>query len=324
MTNRMTLVETERAIKTIKDVFEDALAKKLNLLRVSAPLFVEQSTGINDHLNGTERPVSFDHKGITLEIVQSLAKWKRLALYRYAISPGEGLYTDMNAIRMDETLTDIHSLYVDQWDWEKVITADERHETTLFTTVKTIYDVLLLTLNHIQATVPSLTLRLPKDITMIDSKTLRHTYPTLSVKAREDRIAQAHGAVFITGIGDHDDQGLVHDKRSPDYDDWSLNGDILVWNPVLNRAFELSSMGIRVDRKALIRQLERTQTTERQSLPYHKMILDGKLPQTIGGGIGQSRMCMLFLEKRHIGEVQSAYWPDEMIAQAIKDDIFLL
>lgn len=324
MGQQLTLVETEQAIKTIKDTFESALSKKLHLLRVSAPLFVEQSTGFNDNLNGTERPVSFSHDGKTLEVVQSLAKWKRLALYRYKMTPGEGLYTDMNAIRMDETLSEIHSIYVDQWDWEKVISPEQRTEEILVKTVKDIYRTLLETEHEIVRRYPILALKLPPEITLISAKTLRTMYPDTPVKDRENLIAKAHGAVFISQIGDFDDKGLFHDTRSPDYDDWSINGDIIVWNPILKRAFELSSMGIRVDAKTMLAQLKKSDTMDRASLFYHRMVLDGTLPQTIGGGIGQSRMCMFFLEKHHIGEVQSSYWPDETIATAKQDDIFLL
>ena len=320
----MTLAQAETAIKTIKDVFERTLSERLNLLRVSAPLFVETASGLNDRLNGTERPVAFEKDGVSLEIVQSLAKWKRVALHRYGMRPGEGLYTDMNAIRMDETVSPVHSLYVDQWDWEKVITKEERTIRTLMDTVNLIHAVLI----HVRDTTEGLfghvVPPLPEEIVFVDAHMLKKTYPKHTVKEREDRIAKDHGAVFIMGIGARDAHGPIHDGRSPDYDDWSKNGDFIVWNPVLEHALELSSMGIRVDAKVMREQLRQSGTEDRLTLPYHRMVIDDTLPQTIGGGIGQSRMCMFFLGKRHIGEVQSAWWPEDVVKSATKDGIFLL
>jgi aspartate--ammonia ligase len=324
MNDAMTLTQTEIAIKTIKDTFERALSEKLNLLRVSAPLFVETASGLNDRLNGTERPVAFEKDGVSLEIVQSLAKWKRVALHRYGMRPGEGLYTDMNAIRMDETVSPVHSLYVDQWDWEKVITKEERTIRTLMDTVKDIHMVLIHVRDMTERLFGHLVPPLPEEIVFVDAHMLKKTYPRHTVKEREDRVAKEHGAVFIVGIGERDDEGLIHDGRSPDYDDWSKNGDLIVWNPVIGQALELSSMGIRVDAKAMREQLGKSGTVDRSTLPYHRMVIENTLPQTIGGGIGQSRMCMFFLGKRHIGEVQSAWWPGDVVESATKDGIFLL
>ena len=317
---------TEIAIKKVKDFFERELARALNLTRVSAPLFVETNSGFNDTLNGVERPVSFDIKdgGYDAEIVHSLAKWKRYALKRYGFLAGEGLYTDMNAVRRDEELDNIHSLFVDQWDWEKVIEKRDRTEETLKQTVNTIYSVLKATEDYIAGEYNFITKTLPDKIHFVTTLELEVMYHTLSAKVRENKIVKEKGSVFLMQIGGALRSGKIHDGRAPDYDDWALNGDILVYNPVLDSAFELSSMGIRVDEEALLRQLEIRGCTERTRLPFHKALLAGELPYTIGGGIGQSRMCMLFLRKAHIGEVQSSIWPADMAAECEAKGIHLL
>jgi aspartate--ammonia ligase len=334
--NHLNLKETEEAIKLVKDYFEVELANQLNLTRVSAPLFVDAGTGINDNLNGIERPVSFDIKNISnveAEIVQSLAKWKRMALARYGFGQGSGLYTDMNAIRRDEFLDNLHSIYVDQWDWEKVISGKERNIDFLKDTVRKIYEVLKETEMVVFKKFPKLQPSLRDEIYFIHSEELQERYPGLSPRDREDAITKEEGAVFVIGIGAKLADGQPHDGRAPDYDDWTtptgkktkgLNGDIFVWNPVLKKGFEISSMGIRVDRKALLEQLKITNTEERKELMFHKMLLEGKLPLSIGGGIGQSRLCMLFLQKAHIGEVQCGIWPEDMVRACEKNNIFLL
>ncbi len=319
--------ETEIGIKKIKDYFEDQLAEKLNLIRVSAPLFVLPETGMNDDLNGIERPVIFDVKGIggkEVEIVHSLAKWKRMALYRYDFQQGEGLYTDMNAIRRDEDLDNIHSIYVDQWDWEKVIAKKDRTESFLKNVVRDLYKIFKNTEEYVSHLYCGYDTSLPEEITFITTQELEDLYPEMSPKEREDKIAKEKGAVFMMQIGGKLRSGTRHDGRAPDYDDWMLNGDIIFWNPVLEMAFELSSMGIRVDEKALERQLNIAGCEERKAFEFHRLVLEGKLPYTIGGGIGQSRMCMFFLRKAHIGEVQAAIWPQEMIDICQKAGIFLL
>ncbi len=321
------IIETERAIKKLKDFSQKRLSEELNLTRVSAPIFVKCSTGINDNLNGVERPVSFDAKAIedsNVEIVQSLAKWKRIALKRYGFEAGEGLYTDMNAIRRDEELDNLHSMYVDQWDWEKVIDKKDRTEKTLKSTVESIYKVFKDTETYINSLYPSIEKILPEKITFITTQELEDRYPDLTPKQREDAIAKKAGAVFISQIGKALKSGEKHDGRSPDYDDWELNGDIILWYPILDRAVELSSMGIRVDEKSLEKQLKISNCEDRKELQYHKMLLNGNLPYTIGGGIGQSRICMFFLRKAHIGEVQAAIWPQEMIEECKSENIFLL
>lgn len=324
-TSILNLRQTEVAIKKIKDFFEHDLAIELNLTRVSAPLFVDPDSGLNDNLNGVERPVSFDiREGRQLEIVHSLAKWKRMALKEYGFCPGEGLYTDMNAIRRDEIPDNMHSMFVDQWDWEKVITPETRTLETLKSTVRCIYNVLRHTETYITDDYDFIGRQLPEEITFITSQELEDLYPALLPKERENRIVRERGAVFLMQIGAPLRSGKPHDGRAPDYDDWALNGDILVHYPVLDIAFELSSMGIRVDRTAMKRQLEIAGCPERASLPFHRALLDGELPLTIGGGIGQSRMCMFFLRKAHIGEVQSSYWPAEMIARCEGKGIQLL
>lgn len=308
-----TLIETEIHIKKIKDYFEKNLAEALNLTRVSAPLFVEKSTGLNDNLNGVERPVGFDIKGIDseFEIVHSLAKWKRMSLARYNFEVGTGLYTDMNAIRRDEDLDNLHSVYVDQWDWEKIISKEERTVETLKETVKKIYGVFKKLEDFAVSELIENEKFLPDEIFFITTQELEDKYPNLTPKERENAICKEHKAVFIMKIGDLLNSGEKHDGRAPDYDDWSLNGDIIFWYPVLERAFEVSSMGIRVDEKALEEQLKKAGCEERKEFDFHKNLLEGKLPYTIGGGIGQSRMCMYFLRKAHIGEVQASVWDEK-------------
>ena len=309
----LTLRETEVAIKKVKDFFERQLAVELNLTRVSAPIFVRTDSGLNDNLNGVERPVAFDSlSGDNLEIVHSLAKWKRQALKTYKFNVGEGLYTDMNAIRRDEELDNIHSMFVDQWDWERIIEKADRNEKTLKKTVRSIYRALRHTEIYISSEYPFIGRILPEEIEFITSQELEDAYPDLSPKEREYEIAKSKGAVFIMQIGGALKSGAVHDGRAPDYDDWSLNGDILVYYPVLDIALELSSMGIRVDEDAMRRQLKIRGCEDREELAFHKALLAGELPYTIGGGIGQSRMCMFFLRKAHIGEVQSSFWTDSV------------
>ncbi|MBQ6473832.1 MAG: aspartate--ammonia ligase [Victivallales bacterium] len=330
-------LQTEHAIRKIKDDFQANLAFELNLQRASAPLFVMADTGLNDNLNGVERAVSFPVKALDdaqAQVVQSLAKWKRFALAHLRIQPGAGIYTDMNAIRADEELDNLHSLYVDQWDWEKVITAQDRNLDYLQATVRRIYYAIRRTEHFIANEYPGLTPCLPEEITFLFAEDLEAQFPRLTPKQREDKMAQKHGAIFLIGIGGELPlSGQPHDGRSPDYDDWStpsgaghkgLNGDIIVWNPVLKRSFELSSMGIRVDPTALKRQLKLRQAQDRLKLPFHKALAEGKLPLSIGGGIGQSRLCMLFLRKAHIGEVQASIWPEEMIEKCRKAGVFLL
>jgi len=318
--------ETEVAIKLLKDYFERELAGKLNLTRVSAPLFVLPETGLNDNLTGVERPVSFDIKDIgeKAEIVHSLAKWKRVALKRYGFSPGEGLYTDMNAIRRDEKLDNLHSIYVDQWDWEIIITKEERNKDTLKRIVKQIFEVFKKSEDYICGIFSGLERYLPDDIYFITSQELEDMYPNLSPHEREDRITKEKGAVFISQIGYPLRSGKPHDGRAPDYDDWKLNGDILFWFPILNRSMEMSSMGIRVDEESLVEQIRYANCEERLSKEYHQDVLHKRLPYTIGGGIGQSRMCMYLLNKAHIGEVQVSIWPKDMIKLCESNNIFLL
>lgn len=321
-----TLIETEINIKKIKDFFERALAENLNLTRVSAPLFVDSESGVNDNLNGIERPVKFDilATGEDVEIVHSLAKWKRLSLYRYGFNVGEGLYTDMNAIRRDEELDNLHSVYVDQWDWEKIITKEERTEEKLKEIVTSIYDVFKRTEKYVHKELIKGEDKLPEKIFFVTTQELEDMYPNYTSKEREDAICKAHKAVFIMKIGDILKSGEKHDGRSPDYDDWSLNGDILFWYPLLERSVELSSMGIRVDKKALDYQLRVSGNDYRRKYEFHKLLLNDKLPFTIGGGIGQSRICMFFLNKAHIGEVQSSVWDEKNIKICREHEIKLL
>lgn len=322
------LFETQQAIKAVKDYFEKSLATTLNLTRVTAPLFVRPETGLNDNLNGVERPVSFDIKeqnGAIAEVVQSLAKWKRYALKKYGFKHGTGLYTDMNAIRRDEETDAIHSIYVDQWDWEKIISKEERNIETLKTVVRRIYGCLLATEAHIISLYPAIgKTMLPNEITFVTSQELEDAYPSLTPQQREYEIVRKYGAVFIIGIGGALKSGKPHDKRAPDYDDWDLNGDIILYNHVLDIPFEVSSMGIRVDAESLARQLRISGTEDRASLPFQASLLRNELPYTIGGGIGQSRLCMFFLRKAHIGEVQCSIWTEETIRECEKAGITLL
>ena len=310
----LNLRETEIAIKKVKDFFERDLAIELNLTRVSAPLFVDRESGLNDNLSGKERPVSFDvFSGKNFEIVHSLAKWKRYALKMYGFESGEGLYTDMNAIRRDEDTDNIHSIFVDQWDWEKIINKEDRTEKYLKKTVKLIYSALRHTEYYISREYNFLGTQLPEKITFITSAELEEKYPDKSRKEREYLAVKEYGAIFLMQIGGKLKDGAPHDGRAPDYDDWTLNGDIIVYYPVLDIALELSSMGIRVDEETLEKQLKESGCEDRKSLPFHKALLAGELPYTIGGGIGQSRMCLFFLRKAHIGEVQSSYWDEETV-----------
>ena len=319
--------ETEVAIKTVKDFFEKTLAANLNLTRVSAPLFVAPESGLNDNLNGVERPVSFgikEQREREVEIVHSLAKWKRHALKRYGFSHGEGLYTDMNAIRRDEDTDNIHSIFVDQWDWERIIAKEERNTDTLKEIVEKVYKSLKETEDYMAMQYPYIEKSLPDGITYVTTQKLEDAYPDKTPKEREYLAAKEYGAIFLMQIGDKLASGKPHDGRAPDYDDWSLNGDIIVYYPVLDIALELSSMGIRVDEKALKEQLVKAGCPERENLPFQKEILEGKLPYTIGGGIGQSRICMFFLKKAHIGEVQSSIWPADVMEETEKRNLYLL
>jgi len=320
------VIETQQAIKDLKDFFENRLGEMLKLTRVSSPLFVLPETGTNDNLNGVEKPVSFQIPYLRkdAEIVHSLAKWKRMALKKYGFPVGRGLYTDMNAIRKDEELDNLHSLYVDQWDWELIIDKEDRTMETLKKVVRDLYKVFKETEEHVHSIYPEVECILPEEITFITSQELLDMYPDLSPKERENAIAKDKKAVFLMQIGKVLSSGQKHDGRSPDYDDWDLNGDILFYNPVLDSAIELSSMGIRVDEEALERQLKAAKCEDRKELDYHKELLDGKLPYTIGGGIGQSRICMFFLNKAHIGEVQVGIWPQEMIEECSQAGITLL
>ena len=323
--SHLTLRETENAIKKVKDFFERDLAIQLNLTRVSAPLFVESTSGLNDNLSGVERPVSFDlHSGERFEIVHSLAKWKRMALRTYGFSAGEGLYTDMNAIRRDEDTDNIHSIFVDQWDWEKVISREDRTLDTLYRTVKLIYASLRHTEIYIADDYKFIDRLLPERITFLSSQELEDRYPDKTPKEREYLAAREYGAICIVGIGGKLRSGKVHDGRAPDYDDWTMNADIIVYYPVLDIALELSSMGVRVDEAALLNQLSLAGCPERAELPFHRALLRGELPYTIGGGIGQSRMCMFFLRKAHIGEVQSSFWDSETHALCESKGVELL
>ena len=325
--SELNLHDTQIAIKVVKDFFQNLLALRLNLTRVSAPLFVDPASGLNDNLNGVERAVSFDIKeqdGRNAEVVQSLAKWKRYALKKYGFSCDEGLYTDMNAIRRDEETDNIHSIYVDQWDWEKIIRKEDRTLEKLKETVRTVYKCLLKTEKYMSIQYDYIEEILPHDIFFITTQELEEMFPDYTPKEREYYITKTKGAVCIMKIGDVLENGKPHDGRAPDYDDWSLNADILVYYPVLDIALELSSMGIRVDKKAMLSQLKKAGCEERAKLPFQQAIINEELPFTIGGGIGQSRICMFFLRKAHIGEVQCSLWPDEMVAVCEKNDIQLL
>jgi aspartate--ammonia ligase len=329
-------VQTEKAIKLVKDYFQANLSAEMKLRRVTAPLFVLRGTGINDDLNGTERAVNFPIKemdGQVAEVVHSLAKWKRMTLGKLEVPAGYGLYTDMNAIRADEELTNMHSLYVDQWDWEVVMTAEQRNLEFLKQVVRRLYGVLKRTEFQIYEEYPSLLPQLPDEITFIHTEELLQMYPDKTPFERENEASKRFGAIFIIGIGAELSNGMKHDGRAPDYDDWitetgnglkGLNGDIVIWNPILERSFEISSMGIRVDKTALLKQLEKEDAMDRKSLLFHSMLLNDELPLSFGGGIGQSRLCMYFLRKAHIGEVQASIWPDEMVDQCKKNSIFLM
>lgn len=325
---KLSIRETEEAIRYIRETFQDEFGKEMGLQRMSAPMFVEKSTGLNDDLNGVEGPVSFEMKGLpgeTIEIVHSLAKWKRYALKRYGFGMHEGLYTNMNAIRKDEDLDNYHSIYVDQWDWEKVIAKEERTEATLKETVRTIYKVIKHMEHEVWYKFPQAVHHLPDEIHFVTTQELEDRWPDLTPDEREDKIAKEYGAVFLMKIGDKlEGSQEPHDGRAPDYDDWSLNGDIIFWYEPLQRKLEISSMGIRVDEKAMEYQLEQADQEQRKELPFHQMLLNGELPYTIGGGIGQSRLCMLLLGKAHVGEVQASVWPQEMIDQCEAANIHLL
>lgn len=322
----LSLRETQHAIKYIKDVFQQALSFALTLDRVSAPLIVRHGNGINDDLNGVERKVDFDIKetGETAEVVQSLAKWKRMALYRYGYSAGEGIYTDMNAIRRDDDTDNTHSVFVDQWDWEKVITREQRNVEFLKNTVRDIVKAIVFVKRKVSLRYPCLKMPICEDVFFITTQELENMYPDKTPRERERLITKEHKTVFIMQIGGKLASGEKHDGRAPDYDDWTLNGDIFVWDYVLDNALEVSSMGIRVDSDSLARQLKECDAEDRMQYDYHKMIADGTLPLTIGGGIGQSRICMLLLEKAHIGEVQSSIWSDDMTKKCAENGITLL
>ena len=309
----LSIYEMQRAIEFIKNSFQVNLGSALNLRRVSAPLFVASGSGLNDDLNGYERPVSFDipEANADGQVVHSLAKWKRLALKRYGFRPGKGLFTDMNAIRRDEHLDNLHSVYVDQWDWEKIIRPEERSEYTLRRTVQAIVDAICETAGALSVAFPSLPMRLTREVFFLSTQALEDMYPDLSPRERENEITRQHGTVFLSQIGCPLKSGLPHDGRAPDYDDWTLNGDILMWDQVLGCALEISSMGIRVDPPTLTQQLRAAGCPERAALPFHRMLLAGELPQTMGGGIGQSRLCMLMIGTCHIGEVQSSLWDEQ-------------
>lgn len=327
---------TEKAIKLVKDMFQANLSAQLSLLRVTAPMVVMAGTGINDELNSVERPVTFPIKGMAdrpAEVVHSLAKWKRLKLGEMQVEPGRGIYTDMNALRPDEELDNLHSIYVDQWDWERVIRREDRTIAFLKKMVRRIYEAIKVTENRLYVEFSQIRPQLPEEIHFVYAEELRAMYPELTPKEREDKVTREYGAVFLMGIGHPFADGTLHDGRAADYDDWStpnedgypgLNGDLLIWNPILERAFELSSMGVRVDEESLLRQLDMRGQQDKKSLYYHKKLLSGELPYTIGGGIGQSRLCMLLLRKAHIGEIQSSIWPDEMRAECASAGIHLM
>ena len=322
----LSLRDTQKAIKFVKDTFQHEIKPALNLQRISAPLFVTKASGINDDLNGVERKVHFTIRetGEEAEVVQSLAKWKRIALQRYGFEAGEGLYTDMSAIRRDDDMDNIHSIYVDQWDWEKVITPADRNIEYLKDVVRKIVKAIAETARKVQYEYPGLKNKITEEVFFITSQELEDMYPDLTGKQREYEITKEHKTVFLMQIGNVLKSGKKHDGRAPDYDDWSLNGDLLLWNPVLEEQLEISSMGIRVDAETLHRQLETENCLEREKFPYHQGILSGELPLTIGGGIGQSRLCLLILEKLHIGEVQSSIWQPEVVEECRKHSINLL
>ena len=322
----LSVYETQTAIGGIKRLFEENLSRALNLRRVSAPLFVDPNTGLNDNLNGVERPVEFDVKETkaNVQIVQSLAKWKRMALHKYGFPAGEGLYTDMNAVRRDEEMDNLHSIYVDQWDWEKVIDRPSRNEETLKKTVTAIVNAICDTADKVKEKYPALNVGLSRDVKFITTQQLEDAYPSLPPKERENACLKEHKTVFVMQIGDKLKSGIKHDGRAPDYDDWQLNGDIVFWNDVLGCAFEISSMGIRVDEQSLDTQLAKAGCDDRRGLPFHKMLLEGKLTLTMGGGIGQSRLCMLLLQKAHVGEVHVSVWDEKTVSGCKSAGIALL
>ena len=324
--SKLSVLETQKAIRALRHRFEENLCDGLNLSRASAPLFVKKGSGLNDDLNGVERPVSFDilETGEEVEVVHSLAKWKRMALAKYGFKMHTGLYTDMNAIRRDEHCDSIHSLYVDQWDWEKVISKEDRNFDYLKDTVYRIYSAILNTADGIERQYPELDNYLPRKIKFISTYELEEKYPELSPKERENKAAKEFGAIFLTQIGGRLKNGEKHDGRAPDYDDWKLNGDIIVYNRVTDAAFEISSMGIRVDKDSLLSQLKEENALDRLELPFHKALVNGELPYTIGGGIGQSRLCMLLLQKAHIGEVHASVWPESEMKRCKEQGIVLL
>ncbi len=324
--SKLDVLTTQNAIRMLRHRFEEELCSALCITRASAPLFLKKGSGLNDDLNGVERPVGFDVRetGAVAEVVHSLAKWKRVALKKYGFAMHTGLYTDMNAIRRDEVCDSIHSLYVDQWDWEKVIAKEDRTVAYLKDTVRRIYGAVLVTADEVQRQYPVLDNYLPRDIAFTTTYELEEKYPTLTPKERENAAAKAYGAVFLMEIGDRLKSGEKHDGRAPDYDDWHLNGDILVYNRVTDAAFELSSMGIRVDADSLVRQLTAENMLERLELPFHKALAAGELPLSIGGGIGQSRLCMLLLQKAHIGEVHASLWPESELARCREMGVELL
>ena len=322
----LSLKENQRATEFTRARFQKNLGSALNLIRVTCPLFVTAASGINDDLNGVERKVEFDIKNIegTAQVVQSLAKWKRTALYRYSFEPGEGLYTNMSAIRRDDDVDSLHSIYVDQWDWERVINREDRNVDYLKDTVRSIVKALADTKDEVNAEFPALTRKMERNVFFITTQELEDMYPEFSSKERENAIVKEHETVFLMQIGDVLKSGVKHDGRAPDYDDWKLNGDLLVWNEILGCAEELSSMGIRVDAETLKEQLKKAGCEERAELPFHKNILNDTYPLSIGGGIGQSRVCLFMLEKAHVGEVQVSVWPEEMYEECEKHGIYLL
>ena len=324
--SKLDVLQTQGIIRSLRHKFEEHLCDALNLRRVSAPLFVKRGSGLNDDLSGVERPVSFDilQSGEIVEVVHSLAKWKRMALGKYGFAMHTGLYTDMNAIRRDETCDAIHSLYVDQWDWEKIISREDRNVNYLKSSVRAIVGAVCETSDALNVAFPSLRGKLERDVFFITSQELEDLYPDLTPNEREDAICREHGTVFLMQIGKVLKSGTKHDGRAPDYDDWELNGDILMWNPILERRFEISSMGIRVDEESLDRQLTLAGCNDRRELPFHKMLLNGELPLTMGGGIGQSRLCMLMIGTCHIGEVQASLWDKETHEACEKAGIILL
>lgn len=322
----LSLYQTQKAIELLKNAFQEEFRREMNLVRATAPLFVETESGLNDDLNGVERPVDFDvpAANCNAQIVHSLAKWKRMALHQYGFLPGKGIYTDMNAVRRDEQLDNLHSIYVDQWDWEKVITAETRNLDTLKATVKNIVNCIVNVSEKVKLSFPSVDVKLNREVVFVTTQELEDKWPEKTPKQREDAITKEHGTVFLMQIGGNLKSGKPHDGRAPDYDDWALNGDLLFWNPVLQQSIEISSMGIRVDAKAMDSQLNCSDCNNRRKYPFHQMVLNQQLPLTIGGGIGQSRLCMLLLGKAHIGEVQVSIWDQQTLDACKKAKVQLL